>query len=560
MFELHNLILKEISVNFAADFRDWKREQEEDSNSTFVKQTGSKTDKNQNKITYYYCNRTGFYTSKDIRQRQLKSQGTDKLNAHCTASIKTTIHHITGEVGVETCHTHYGHRQDLSHICLSEYTRLSIAGQLLQGVSQQHILDNVRDKVGEELKRIHLLTKKDIKNIERTYHINNIQRHENDSISVGCWIEEMKKRDDNPVIFYKSQGAEQPETSDNISDSDFVLCLQTSVQARIMRQFGHERIVCIDSTHGTNSYHFSLVTVLVTDEFGEGYPVGWCLSNREDQFVLQHFFNAMKEKIGDITPKWFMSDDAEQFYNAWRAVFGCVDNKLLCTWHVDRAWRDNLTLIKDKQTQVQVYHNLRLLLEKTETNKFEILLTKTTQQLLSNATTSEFGQYFMKYYTPRKEQWAASYRHSSLINTNMYAEAFHHVLKYIYLKGRVNKRVDKCIHTLMKIARDKSFDRLLKLTKGKVTKKMTEINKKHTESTKMETKCVTLLEEGMWDVPSFTTSSHYTVALENNTSCPVNCALKCTVCDECIHRYSCNCQDYVILGNMCKHIHLTIRY
>ena len=29
-------------------------------------------------------------------------------------------------------------------------------------------------------------------------------------------------------------------------------------------------------THGTNSYDFNLVTVLVVDEFGEGYPIAWC--------------------------------------------------------------------------------------------------------------------------------------------------------------------------------------------------------------------------------------------------------------------------------------------
>ena len=42
----------------------------------------------------------------------------------------------------------------------------------------------------------------------------------------------------------------------------------------------------------------------------------------------------------------------EQFHNAGKSVFGNVDNKLLCTWHVDRAWHEKLTLIKDKETQM----------------------------------------------------------------------------------------------------------------------------------------------------------------------------------------------------------------
>ena len=42
-------------------------------------------------------------------------------------------------------------------------------------------------------------------------------------------------------------------------------------------------------------------------------------------------------------------------------------------------------------------------------------------------------------------------------NTNMYLEAIHDVLKYIYLQGKKNRRVNKCVHTLLKITRNKSF-------------------------------------------------------------------------------------------------------
>ena len=55
----------------------------------------------------------------------------------------------------------------LEHIRLPEDVRLSIAGQLHQGVSFQHILDNIRNSVGDDLKRIHLITRKDIRNTEK---------------------------------------------------------------------------------------------------------------------------------------------------------------------------------------------------------------------------------------------------------------------------------------------------------------------------------------------------------------------------------------------------------
>ena len=37
---------------------------------------------------------------------------------------------------------------DLGHICLPDNVRLSVAGQLLQEVSFQHILEKVLDSVG----------------------------------------------------------------------------------------------------------------------------------------------------------------------------------------------------------------------------------------------------------------------------------------------------------------------------------------------------------------------------------------------------------------------------
>ena len=56
-----------------------------------------------------------------------------------------------------------------------------------------------------------------------------------------------------------------------------------------------------------------------------------------------YYFEAIQINIGyKIVPKWVMTDDAPQFYSAWESVFGQGPQKLLCTWHVDRAWRANI--------------------------------------------------------------------------------------------------------------------------------------------------------------------------------------------------------------------------
>ena len=38
--------------------------------------------------------------------------------------------------------------------------------------------------------------------------------------------------------------------------------------------------------------------------------------------MLIQFFRAIKQRVGNISPQWFMTDDAEQYHNAWVEVFG----------------------------------------------------------------------------------------------------------------------------------------------------------------------------------------------------------------------------------------------
>ena len=51
-------------------------------------------------------------------------------------------------------------------------------------------------------------------------------------------------------------------------------------------KFG-EKIVCMDSTHGTTMYDFLLITVMVLDEDNEGVPITWALSNRDEFFCTK---------------------------------------------------------------------------------------------------------------------------------------------------------------------------------------------------------------------------------------------------------------------------------
>ena len=44
-------------------------------------------------------------------------------------------------------------------------------------------------------------------------------------------------------------------------------------------------------------------------------------SNKEDTGTLVQYLTAVKERVGNIEPEVFMSDNADVFYNAWQIVF-----------------------------------------------------------------------------------------------------------------------------------------------------------------------------------------------------------------------------------------------
>ena len=179
---------------------------------------------------------------------------------------------------------------------------------------------------------------------------------------------------------------------------------------------------------------------------------------------------------------------------------------------MDRAWRENLKLVKDSEMQATVYHNLRLLLEETDQSKFELLLHETVKQLKKSSSTASFGDYFQTHYAKNKKRWAACYRKEAFVNTNMYVEAFHRVLKYVYMKGKVNKRLDNCIYILLKLARDKGFERLVKMEKGKNTEKLMMIKARHQSSLKLPYAQITESENpSMWKVLSSDNETNYSV-------------------------------------------------
>ena len=123
----------------------------------------------------------------------------------------------------------------------------------------------------------------------------------------------------------------------------------------------------------------------------------------------------------------------------------------------------------------------------------------------------------------------------------------------------MNKRLDNCIYILLKLARDKGFERLIKIEKGKNIARLNVIRERHKSSLKFSIDTVTETEKNSsWDVMSKDGTLTYTVSFLSNT-CSEQCQIRCRDCDICVHNYTCNCADALIHYTICKHIHLVAR-
>ena len=81
-----------------------------------------------------------------------------------------------------------------------------------------------------------------------------------------------------------------------------------------------------------------------------------------------------------------MSGDAEQYFNAWRGVFSSMKTrKLLCVWHIHRAWCKALREhVGFKDDQIGIYHTLCVLLQEHDESKMRMSLQAFLTDLYSN--------------------------------------------------------------------------------------------------------------------------------------------------------------------------------
>ncbi|XP_072378332.1 uncharacterized protein [Diabrotica undecimpunctata] len=157
---------KEYTFSNIEQFEKWKTDIEIESSSRYMR----KAKCNESNISYYCCHRSGNYTPKDDRVRCLKGQGSKKINAYCPAGMKL-IQNSSGDCKVLFIETHIGHDLDLEHLQLTHLERKDLAIKIASGMDFGEIIQEIKESVyPDSTKRLHLVTKKDLRNIEACFN------------------------------------------------------------------------------------------------------------------------------------------------------------------------------------------------------------------------------------------------------------------------------------------------------------------------------------------------------------------------------------------------------
>lgn len=344
----------------------------------------------------FVCHRNGSFMAKGKGRRRIKRLGSNKINGCCPSQMSVSINLPSGVIAVKYIAIHVGHTQDLGRQLLSDSDRNFIAQKLTAGISQEKIISNIRDNLSKD--------GEGIANIARDFKIHApVVRHSSDVLSVHSWVRE-KQESSNIVWFYKPQGHKLLERP-TLVDDDFILILASDIQIQMLAEHG-KNIICFDGTHGTNAYGFELTTLLMVDEMHKGFPCAFMFSSCSDTSTMSLFSKVVKDALGqELHVDTMMSDMVDIYLNRWCSVMPPPKRRLYCTWQVLRAWRKNLTKIKDSEKRASVFKQLKVLQEETDEEVFEAFLPVSIAELLEDSHTTHFGKYFATEYGSNLMYW-----------------------------------------------------------------------------------------------------------------------------------------------------------
>lgn len=520
---------------------------EKDTTCRYTQNSKSVTENGKRTTFRYVCHRSGFYRNHSKGVRKVKYKGTNKINGYCPSELVV----ISDESSclVEYVKTHIGHSNEIQRVTLTREERDALAEKIANRIPFDKILEEARlSKKGTSVDRLQLLNRKDLFNIAKRY---SLQQYAVlwDHRDIDSWVEETEG-----VLFYKQENKPCPEYP-TLLKSDSILIIMNMCQKEIFASFCDD-LVCVDSLTGANG-NFDLITLMVRDNALNGFPCAFMFTNRIDQLVMEFFFSRIKEKVEHVTAKALMTDLNDLHCKAWEKIFDPPKHQLYCSWHVDRAWRTHLSRVKPTEERRIAYTLLKNLQTESIEHKFKNLL----DEFLNNETIdSELRNTFAENFVPCSPRWASCYRIEDSINEDSQMLQLHEHLKYICTYGKKQKPLDMILNAVMRMVGDNLVSRKVILNSDETVYHLNLIQKRHRDSYMGSFDSIISVAEG-WHVSSFVELNEpYELYFVQQVLEKCNCNYACSECHTCIHQFACSCVDNSVENNMCKHIHLVIRF
>ncbi len=553
----------DLQFSCVEEFYDWKRNMQLATNSSYIV---SRAEKGKRfKVTTFKCHRSGPQVIKSSdRKIKMKAQGSKKLNAVCPAFIKLRQNLADSNCTVVFHKTHLGHdlsSNELDYIYALRSDRINL------------VYDKSRDRVDTEddellidflsfpINRINS-AEKDLHVRERSYGEYSYKNYEEILEKFVCRYTES-------CIYYKKPDQIADEKFPFLEPEDLLLVFMCPSQRMLLQKHG-DGVIAIDGIFGTDPFPFCLLAILVLDYDCDGMPAAFAISNRFDACTINIFLACIKEKVGVLRPHTLMTDLQDLYYNCWKSIMDIPPCRLFCTWHVKRAWEQNIKSrigIEKKRDEMKKVVN-DLLIE-ADPDLFHERL----QELLGNADeqTTEFVNYFREAFGYKPQYWGYFFRQSLGLDTNMHVEAFHSILSYLH--GREDKLANLyvCLFTMVNCVKRKLLDMLTRAIRGKITRRLRTLRDAHTKYVEFaacnEIRIEVDKDGEKWRIQWSSEQADelgpvmYVVRRLRST-CPVEedaeygaCNWICKECQVCAHLYSCTCPDSAVKNRMCKHIH-----
>lgn len=287
---------------------------------------------------------------------------------------------------------------------------------IVQGVAKEKILDQVRESGGGN--RAALLELKDIENIMDQYGLKHqFMKHPDDNTSIRLIAQDLQ--DTNELLYLKDQDSFD-QNHPGIGKNEFVLGFMTNGQQKVLSNqiiTGEKLQICMDSTHCISQYDGFQFTILTITDLNQGVPVAFLISSTVNEHILKAFLAKVKNRVGLICAKVFMSDDDPMFRYAWEATL--TEDTLLkplyinCSWHMDRTFRRAIgsKISAPISEKAVVYQMVRALIDEEDEDNFHKQCQGFLKYLLE-ADFNEFHKYFKDNYPgeSRIKLWPKCFR------------------------------------------------------------------------------------------------------------------------------------------------------